>query len=64
MARSRLKYCSIHGIAYNTSLDRTCPQCTLAHMAPPKQYDFDEDLQVPLDAAGEPLDPSADLPTV
>lgn len=54
----------MHLVAYNTSLDHTCPQCILAHMAPPKQYDYDEDLQVPLDAAGNPLDVQADIPTV
>ena len=62
--RSRLKFCSVHLIAYNTSLDHSCPQCSLGRMAPPKQYDFDEDLQVPLDAAGNPLDPTADVKTV
>jgi len=60
----KLKWCSIHGIAYNTALEFSCPQCSLARITPPRQYDFDEDLQVPLDDAGEPLDTDKPISTV
>jgi len=52
-------FCSLHRIGYNRSLDATCPQCVLASILPPKQYDFDEELQMPVDAAGKPVEPEA-----
>lgn len=29
-----VKYCTIHGIGYQSLLDPVCPQCSLARMAP------------------------------
>jgi hypothetical protein len=55
-------FCSIHRVAYNRDLDATCPQCLLAHMAPPKQYDFDEIQQKPLDDSGKPFDARGAVP--
>lgn len=48
-------FCTLHRVAYNRELDHTCPQCSLAHISPPDQLDFDIVRQKPLDASGNPL---------
>lgn len=53
-------FCGLHRIAYNRRMDYGCPQCIVQGVtAPVKQYDFDKDLQQPVDAQGKPLDPGA-----
>jgi len=52
-------FCSLHRIGYNRSLDATCPQCVLAGILPPRQYDYDSELQAPVDAAGKPVELAA-----
>lgn len=49
-------FCSLHRIGYRLDLDATCPQCVMAGILPPKQYDFDEELQSPVDASGTPVE--------
>jgi hypothetical protein len=56
---TRHGFCSLHRIGYDRSLDPACPQCVLAGHLPPKQYDFDSELQSPVDAAGKPVKPEA-----
>lgn len=52
------RFCSLHGIAYNTLLDRRCPQCTMQQVQQaPEQLAFDIDAQKPVDASGALLDP-------
>jgi hypothetical protein len=51
------RFCTLHRIAYDDDLDPTCPQCTLAHIMPPEQLDFDSRTQTPLSADGAPLHP-------
>lgn len=50
-------FCTLHRIAYNALLDPTCPQCTVAHIQPPEQLDYDIVAQKPLNAAGKHLNP-------
>lgn len=61
---TRHGFCSIHRIAYDRNLDPTCPQCLLAHMSPPKQYDFDELAHTPVDDSQKPLDARGPIPVV
>ena len=52
---AKLRWCSLHQIGFNTSFEAVCPQCTLARIQPAKSYEFDEELQKPVDASGKPL---------
>ena len=49
-------FCQRHRIAFNRDLDPVCPQCTLSGAPPGEQLEFDSDRQMPLNAAGDPLD--------
>lgn len=49
-------FCGLHKIGYNTDLDYVCPQCVIAKIAPAKQWEFDTQLQAPVDATGNPLE--------
>jgi hypothetical protein len=59
LASQEHRYCAVHGIAYNITFERVCPQCTLARMAPDAAnvLQFDTRTQKPLDKAGAVLDP-------
>jgi len=59
---TRHGFCSLHRIAYDRDLDPTCPQCMLAGIMPPKQYDFDEVAGKPLDDSQKLLDPRGPIP--
>ena len=59
MPQIRHAFCSLHRIGYRLELDATCPQCISAGIMPPKQYDYDEQLQSPVDAAGRPVERGA-----
>lgn len=54
---TRHGFCTVHRIGYDRELDAVCPQCSLAHMAPAEQLDFDSAKQKPLDASGALLNP-------
>lgn len=49
------QFCTVHRIAYNTSMEYNCPQCTLAHTNAP-QLAFDSQAQLPLSEDGKLLD--------
>lgn len=52
-------FCTLHRIAYNRTLDATCPQCIIAGHLPADQLDYDPNLTVKRDvAAGGPVDAS------
>jgi hypothetical protein len=53
----------MHRIAYDRDLDPTCPQCMLAGVMPPKQYEFDEVQQKPVNDSGKLLEPKGVIPT-
>ena len=53
---TRHGFCSMHRIAYDRDNDATCPQCLLSGIYPPKQYEYDELAQQPLDDSGKLLD--------
>lgn len=36
-----LKYCTVHGIGYESTLDPVCPQCSLSRMAPAQALSVD-----------------------
>lgn len=65
MAATLHGFCTLHRIAYNRSLDPTCPQCMLSHQNV-QQLDFDANRTTmiavpsgaPLDDAGKPLHPA------
>lgn len=50
------QFCTLHRIGYNSELDPTCPQCSLAHIPSAPQLDWDVQRQAPLDDAGVLLD--------
>jgi hypothetical protein len=59
-----LRFCPTHHIAYNTSLDPSCPQCSVGRMVPPAPLLFSEDFQHPVAADGKTLlDPLTLQPT-
>ena len=62
MPLTRHGFCALHRIAYDRDLDATCPQCMLAGILPPRQYDFDEIQQMPVDGSGKLLDPRGEIP--
>jgi hypothetical protein len=55
--RTRHRFCTLHRIAYDATLDPTCPQCTLGGIQPQEQLNFDIVEQKPLNSAGKPVDP-------
>jgi len=59
---TKLQFCGLHRIGYNSELDPVCPQCLIARIPPAKHYDFDGTAQKPVDAAGKPLDAAAIVP--
>lgn len=61
--KTRHGFCPLHRIAYDRSLDATCPQCTIAHIQPPEQLDYQEvpvqqtvTRGSPVDASGSPIE--------
>ena len=50
-----VQFCPLHKTGYNSTLDPVCPQCTLAHIAPPPPLNYDVVAQKPIDAAGNHL---------
>lgn len=57
MPRTNQGFCTVHRIGYDRRLDPTCPQCSVARMAPPEQLDYDVVAQKPVDRSGKLLDP-------
>jgi hypothetical protein len=54
---TNLQFCALHKIAYNSDLDPTCPQCTLARLQGAIQYDYDAGHQQPIEPqSGKLLD--------
>ena len=49
-------FCTLHKVGFNRDLDPICPQCSLAHIVPFKDLDYDEQLKLPLDASGKPVE--------
>jgi len=62
MGLSRHGFCTMHRIAYDRDFDATCPQCLLSGIMPPKQLEYDEVQQQPLDDAGKLLSARGPLP--
>jgi hypothetical protein len=62
MAPTKVQFCGLHKIGYNTDYDPICPQCGLAKHLPAKHYDYDVVAQTPLDATGKPQTPAASVP--
>lgn len=60
---TKIQFCTLHKIGYNTDLDAICPQCSIARIHPFKSVDFDTVAQKPLDASGKPVEPAAIVAT-
>lgn len=59
---TKIQFCTLHRIGFNTDLDPICPQCSLSHSGAFKSVDYDSAAQLPLDVSGKPVKPGDLVP--